>query len=230
MQFTGSLPPALVLFELYCRWLLLYELLYKARSLNLRSSRSPTIEDDDGIVIDDADATHVSDAAFSEVCRKLQDYINDWLDCREFRSIERQLRRQLEPSDEIRLILQTEDEQLRKLPWHAWSFFADYPGAEVSFSSLNFESGKSAPPRSERVRILAVLGNSTGINVEADRRYLQEPPDAEIVFFVEPQRQELNEQLWNRQGWDLLFFAGHSSRPTDLAGVAAKSITSTRKG
>ena len=216
MQFTGSLPPAPDLGELYCRWLLLYELLYKARSVNIRSSRPQLIDDDDdGIAIDEADVTHVSDAEFFEVCQKLQDCINSWLDCADFRPIERQLRRQLEPKDEIRLIIQTEDDQLRKLPWHAWDFFEDYPCAEVSLSSLNFEPGKPAQPRTGQVRILAVLGSSTGIDTEADRRLLKELPGAYTVFLVEPQRQELNEQLWDHKGWDLLFFAGHSWTQAD---------------
>ncbi|NER52065.1 MAG: CHASE2 domain-containing protein, partial [Symploca sp. SIO1A3] len=32
----------------------------------------------------------------------------------------------------------------------------------------------------------------------------------ELVFLVEPQRRELNEYLWDKKGWDILFFAGHS--------------------
>lgn len=66
-----------------------------------------------------------------------------------------------------------------------------------------------------RVRILAILGDSTGINVEQDKAILQEQlPDVEITFLTQPQLQVLNHQLWEQQ-WDILFFAGHSASQGD---------------
>ncbi|MHC5722352.1 MAG: CHASE2 domain-containing protein, partial [Nostoc sp.] len=35
-------------------------------------------------------------------------------------------------------------------------------------------------------------------------------PNADITFLVEPQCQDLTDQLWE-QDWQILFFAGHSS-------------------
>ncbi len=60
------------------------------------------------------------------------------------------------------------------------------------------------------MKILAILGNRAGINVEADRALLESLPQAEVKFLVEPRREALNEQLWE-QNWNILFFAGHSS-------------------
>ena len=216
MQFTGNLPAAPELLDLYRRWQLLYELLYKARSINIRSFQAQLIEENnEEIAIDQASVTHVSDAEFSEVCQELQERIDSWLDFEGFRPIERQLRKQLAPSDEIRVIIETEDKQLRKIPWYIWQFFRDYPHAEVSLSSFNFEPKKQAQNGVKGVRILAILGDAGGIDIEADRRLLENLPDAETVFLVEPQRRELDEQLWDKQGWDLLFFAGHSSIQAD---------------
>jgi CHASE2 domain-containing sensor protein len=45
--------------------------------------------------------------------------------------------------------------------------------------------------------------------VESDRALLNQLPDAEVTFLVEPQRQQLHDQLWE-QPWHILFFAGHS--------------------
>ncbi|WP_199314301.1 CHAT domain-containing protein [Planktothrix sp. FACHB-1365] len=56
---------------------------------------------------------------------------------------------------------------------------------------------------------MAILGNDDGINVEADRNFLNSIPGAKVEFLVKPNRQELNDQLWE-QSWDILFFAGHS--------------------
>ncbi|HEY9747845.1 MAG TPA: CHAT domain-containing protein, partial [Allocoleopsis sp.] len=70
----------------------------------------------------------------------------------------------------------------------------------------------------DKIRILAVLGNQTGIDTEADRQLLtQLAPTAEVIFLVEPHRRELNQQLWDAHGWDILFFAGHSASQADRA-------------
>ncbi|NEQ23370.1 MAG: CHASE2 domain-containing protein [Microcoleus sp. SIO2G3] len=208
VQVTGSLPAAPEILDLYRRWQLLYELLYQARSLSIRGGQSQFIDDD--IIIDDSDITHVCDADFYNVCQELERHIDKWLDSQEFSEISRQLYKQLDPTQEIRVIIQTEEPQLRKLPWYVWRFFKDYPLAEVSLSSLAFASGIPTTHPANRVRILAVIGDSNGIDVEADKRLLENLKDAQTVFLVEPQRRELNEQLWDKQGWDILFFAGHS--------------------
>ncbi len=212
-QITGSLPAEPSILDLYRRWQLLYELLYQARSLTIRRRQSQLIDED--IRIDEADVTHVSDADFYDVSQELQNKINIWLDSEEFSDISRQLYKRLDPSQEIRVIIQTEDNPLRKLPWYSWRFFSDYPLAEVSLSPLNFEAAKTTQHSAQQVRILAILGDSAGIDIEADKRLLENLKDAQTVFLVEPMRRELNEQLWDSQGWNILFFAGHSSTQAD---------------
>jgi hypothetical protein len=216
VQLTGSLPPSLELLDLYYRWQSFYNLLYKFRSLNVRrlESRSSSEDEDDDIFIDETSITHVSDREFTEACQQLQNCLDRWLDFEDFRPLERQLRKHLHPTDEIRFIIQTEDLQVRKLPWHIWQFFRDYPQAEIALSSLNFEPRPNKQNDTKKVRILAILGDSSGINIEADRRLLEKLPDTEIVFLVEPTRRQLDEQLWHKQGWDILFFAGHSTSET----------------
>ncbi|GAB4525593.1 MAG: hypothetical protein Tsb0014_05100 [Pleurocapsa sp.] len=203
-QFVGSLPPAPEILELYYRWQLFYDLLYKARSFSDRRSIS------EDITIDEADVTHVSEMDLMDVSQQLQQSINNWLDTEDFRGLERQLRSYLNPTDEIRVIIQTEEHQIRQIPWHIWQFFQDYPRAEVAFSSFDFESKTQGRSQATGVRILTILGDATGIDIEADRRMLENLPQAETVFLVEPPRWELDRQLWDERGWDLLFFAGHS--------------------
>ena len=52
------------------------------------------------------------------------------------------------------------------------------------------------------------------IDIQKDRAILEQLPDVEITFLVEPQRQQLNDELWS-QSWDILFFAGHSASIDD---------------
>lgn len=209
VQFSGELPPNSELGDLYKHWQLMYDLLYQARSFEFRRYRSSPDESDD-LIIDEKDITHVSEAEFAEISQALEYSLNQWLNHQLFRPVERQLRSRLHPDDDIRLIIQTEDPQLRQIPWYGWLFLEDYPNAEISLSSLNFEVKTLKQNQSQQVKILAILGDKTGIDIEADRQLLSNLPNAEITFLVEPTRQVVSEQLWNEEGWDLLFFAGHS--------------------
>lgn len=208
-QFQGSLPAAPKIIDLYRRWQLLYDLIYEARSINIGFRNGQFVDDD--IIIDNADVTHVSDAEFYQVCEDLQNKIDNWLDAEDFRNIDRQLRMRLAYDDEIRVIISTEDIYLRRLPWHIWRFFRDYTQAEVALSPIEFEAGLQKNSLTQTIRILAILGDSTGIDINEDRKLLSSLPGVETIFLVEPRRQQLNELLWDEQGWDILFFAGHSS-------------------
>ena len=201
MKFTGRLPAAPEIPELYRYWQLLYSALYQRLDL------CPRLE------IDAGDVTNVSSVEFSDLCQRLSDRINAWLNSEPFRNIEQQLRTQLDPCEEIRVIIETNDNQLRRLPWHLWNFFEHYPKAEVALSAPEY---KRQPKKSltktpgAKVRILAILGNSKGIDISKDRAILSQLSDkAETEFLVEPQPEQLNDQLW--KDWDILFFAGHSS-------------------
>ncbi|MDZ7961371.1 MAG: CHASE2 domain-containing protein [Aulosira sp. DedQUE10] len=207
-QFQGNLPASPILLDLYRRWQLLYELIYESRYINVGLRQSQSSDED--IKIDDADVTHFSDVDFYKVCHELQKQIDIWLDAEEFRHIDRQLRMQLSSDDEIRFIIQTEDILLRKLPWHLWRFFSDYPKAEVGLSSIEFESKTQVKNHTQQVKILAILGDSKGIDINIDRRILENIPFAKTIFLVKPKHSELDTLLWDNQGWKILYFAGHS--------------------
>jgi hypothetical protein len=140
----------------------------------------------------------------------LRNTLNTWLNSESFRSIREKLLEKLMPSDEVRVIFQTENIQLQRLPWHLCDLFERYTKAEVALSAPTYEHVKQASPPKAHVRILAILGNSVGIDTQADLALLKQLPDAQISTLVQPQRQELTEKLW-AHGWDILFFAGHSA-------------------
>ncbi|MDZ8224087.1 CHASE2 domain-containing protein [Nostoc sp. ChiVER01] len=214
IQFTGSLPAAPELIELYKRWQLLYLLLHEALFPGQRWQRN--MANDTGIEIDTEDITNISSVEFSNLCNKLQNKINIWLKSDLFRNIDQKLRTKLDPYEEIRVILETEDNQVRRLPWHLWDFFEDYQKAVFGLSAPEVDEVKPLhkSPR-DKVRILAILGNSEGIDIQQDRAILEQLPGTQTVFLVEPQRLELDRWLWDKQGWDILFFAGHGSSQAD---------------
>ena len=163
----------------------------------------------------EANKAFVSNYSHVESCdrfaRNLLESLNLWLDEVSFRPIKEKFLAKLNPLDEIRILIQTEDRQLRCLPWHLVTWFESYTKAEIAISSANYEAIASTESSRTQVRILAIVGNSQGIDTEYDRHLLAQLPDSEISLLVEPTRQELTEQLWHHEGWELLFFAGHSN-------------------
>jgi CHASE2 domain-containing sensor protein len=148
-----------------------------------------------------------------EVCRRdgqaLQLAFQGWLGGEAFRSIDMQLREVVTHDDLVRVVIRTKDRRLHLLPWHTWRF-VDHYRAEVGFSLPSRQAGEPvALSQFGKVKILAILGHSEGIDTEADRLLLKGLPDADVKFLVEPDRQQINDQLWE-QRWDILFFAGHS--------------------
>jgi CHASE2 domain-containing sensor protein len=195
VEIQGKLPPTPEIPQYYSSWANTY------RRLGLRSRL-------------EASARQVTNVCKIETCcntaQILRDRLNTWLCSEPFRPIREKLLEQLIPSDAIRIVIQTENSGLRRLPWHLWDLCDRYPKAEIALSAPVYERVEQLAPPHVKVRILAIIGNSVGINTQADRLLLEQLPDAEISFLVEPERQELTEELW-RQGWDILFFAGHSS-------------------
>ncbi|BAZ50055.1 hypothetical protein NIES4103_26690 [Nostoc sp. NIES-4103] len=213
MEFHGSLPAAPELPQLYRNWQILYSALYRQYSWSVR------------LEIEDNDVTNVSEVEFNNLCQHLSSKINVWLNCEQFRKIDQKLRTQLNPNEEICLIIATSDNLLRRLPWHLWNFFEDYPNAEVALSSLESQRLNRIYAKEKEINILAIFGNSKGIDISEDKRFLEKLSNqAKITFLIEPQRKELSNELWGK-GWNILFFAGHSY--TQKTGVLQINKTTT---
>lgn len=146
----------------------------------------------------------------NESADKLRQNLNIWLDSDGFRLLDKELRTSLNKDEAIRFLIRTDSQELHKLPWEEWEIFKSYPKAGFALSPTRYERIKTTKSTgNSNVRILAILGNSEGINIEPDRQLLESLPNVEIVFLVEKTRREINDQLWE-QPWDILFFAGHS--------------------
>lgn len=195
-ELTGQLPPAPKLPECYREWRSTYRNL--GLSVRLEKPKKQT--------------TQVSvTQPCTDAAKLLKEGLNDWLNSEDFRPVKEGLLKKLQPSEVVRLIIQTEDFQHQQLPWHLWEILLeDYTKAEVALSAPQYDRVTVHETPRKTVKILAILGNSEGIDVQADRAMLEQLPGAEITFIVEPDRQELTDALWE-QGWDILCFSGHSS-------------------
>lgn len=148
----------------------------------------------------------------------VENSVNNWLNSKDdcFQLVKEQLLAVLEAEQgDVRLMIQTDDVYLWRLPWHLWSKFDKF-SIEPVFSRLhlnaNTKSNLQLIKSKSMVRILVILGDSTDIDIEADLRLLEESlaqNDAYIETLLATSSSKLNEQLWE-QNWDILFFAGHS--------------------
>ncbi|XQQ07226.1 MAG: protein kinase domain-containing protein [Leptolyngbya sp. IPPAS B-1204] len=194
VETIGRLPAAPELYQAYQDWAGAY------RSLNQRLRL-------------DAETIQHLNVSKREACQSaahaLTDSLNGWLYAASFRPIREKLLEQLMPSDQVRVIVQTPNLDVRRLPWHLWDFCDRYPKSEIALGASIYERVAAIRPDKLGVNVLAILGNSNGIDTQTDRRLLEQLSGANVSFLVEPTRQALTQELW-RQNWDILFFAGHS--------------------
>ncbi|TVQ60790.1 MAG: CHAT domain-containing protein [Spirulina sp. DLM2.Bin59] len=195
----GTLPPDPVLFKVYQQ---VRESYRQQCHLAYRGFRGLEALDE---------VTHISirDAAVD-----LTAGLNDWLDYSpDFQPIREELLHHLNGMDRVRFVIHTQDPILQWLPWHICNLFQRYRHGGVSLSLPRRSHSLPLSPCQSRVRVLAVLGDSTGIDIEADLLLLQDklPPDTEILPpLIATPRKVLGEKLWEQRP-DILFFAGHSS-------------------
>jgi CHASE2 domain-containing sensor protein len=193
-EIAGRLPQAKELLQKYKDWQSSYLKMGSRYRLSAEQVQVTNVS-----IVQDCDQTaHV-----------LRSHLNNWLLACEFRSVREKWLEQLSPQEEIRVILQTDDRDLQRLPWHLWDVLQRYPRAEIALAPLKYERVISKKTLNSKVNILALIGNSQGINTQADKALLEALSTAEVTFLVEPQRKQLNDLLWQKN-WDILFFAGHS--------------------
>lgn len=144
------------------------------------------------------------ESSFSQVLAESPDY--------QWRKIREQLTEEIARNpDDIRVIIKA-DPSLWKLPWHRWDLLEKYPQLGLSFSLENY--GRSEfnwqTQNLGKVRILAVFGDQTNLNLEPDREAINSLEGAQSKFLEQPTAQDFINELRDVQGWDILFFAGHS--------------------
>lgn len=133
----------------------------------------------------------------------------------------------------INVFLTCEPLELARLPWETWEINGEFPTNIGTISIIrtpkNIRRENSQTQLSQvqrkRPRILAILGDETGLNFQSDRQaVLSCNKIAEIKFIgwqpgssVSELKENICANLADEQGWDVLFFAGHSNE-TQLTG------------
>ena len=118
---------------------------------------------------------------------------------------------------------------LARLPWETWEIGAEFGNSgaiRIARCSANVH-GVPGGQRSQhqRLRVLAIVGDQSGLDLDVDCEALQQlAPLAQVEFIGRTPtvtglalKQQILTALTDQRGWDLLFFAGHSDE-TDLTG------------
>jgi hypothetical protein len=192
IQIPGSLPAAPEIAELLHRW--------RSNFKRLPTSRLEAI------------STQVV-APDPQVAAELADRLNEWLNSgdKQWRGIRDVLMQNTH--EQIRILLETEDVHLRRLPWHSWDLFVtgNYKKTDIAFSPRSYQRPQGYIGSSKTVKILAVFGYARHLQLDLDRTILEQLRDreAEITILKQPSPEELRQRL-RQESWHIFFFAGHS--------------------
>ncbi|MDX2240022.1 MAG: CHASE2 domain-containing protein [Leptolyngbyaceae cyanobacterium bins.302] len=175
----------------------------------------------------------------NETEKKLKDRFHYWLRSAALYELRSRITTAGQPSNlnpsrsaaSIQLFLTCSPIELERLPWESWNLGNEFgltEDVQILRSPLNVRDAafqEVSQPKGKRARILAILGDDTGLNFEADRQAvasLQKVADIQFVGWQPKQTatqviQQITDAIAHPSGWDVLFFAGHS-KETELTG------------
>jgi hypothetical protein len=124
--------------------------------------------------------------------------------------------------------------ELARFPWEAWEISADFAAAGTirvvrTPANVYTESAQRGHSRRGRTRILAIMGDDTGLNFQVDMdavRSLSRIAEVKFVGWQPGQtadqvKTQISQAILDEQGWDVLFFAGHSNEMQAVGGELA---------
>lgn len=129
----------------------------------------------------------------------------------------------------IELFLTCEPMAVARLPWETWDLGCHIQIVRSPPTLRSAPPLELSPRRGKRTRVLAILGDDTGLNFEAERAALNTHRAWLDIHYVgwQPKenphtlRERICQTIAHSQGWDILFFAGHSNEAALLDGQIA---------
>ena len=192
----GKLPPCQPITQHYQQWQKSYRSLHQKMRLGSSAQQ----------------VTHITHNC-QQSASQLKVTLSNWYDSPDdsFARLRESLLTELHPQDTIRLLIQTDIQLLRFLPWHLFfdSFLNRYPKAELAIAPVEYVNINLPSSNRSNIRILTVFGNSEGIDLKPDLEAFSNLHTAEITTLITPTPEELFNHLYEQE-WDILFFAGHS--------------------
>lgn len=140
------------------------------------------------------------------------------------------------PDAKIDVLLACDPIDLVRLPWETWEItdnLAAFGKIRIVRAPVNIRAAATALPRPgwKRARILAICCDDLGLNLRQERAILKSLEPLVQVEFVgwsidqrqtaEQVQQAIIQAITDPQGWDILFFAGHSDETAMTGGRLA---------
>ncbi len=158
-----------------------------------------------------------------------------WLNHSELIDIRSIIAQAASTGNPVELFIRCDAIDMVKLPWESWQINAEFGVSNpirITRTSNHLQADLATPVRRKKARILAILGDETGLQTEANISAFVEEKAAlkQLESIVEVQFigwqsgknpsnliEEITTAIANSQGWDILFFTGHSNE-THLTG------------
>lgn len=149
-----------------------------------------------------------------------------WLGGADLLSIRSEIAKAVKEGEGVDLFLACEPMALARFPWEAWEIGTEFghgQAVRIARTPANLTAEVQPSRKNGKLRILAVLGDDTGLNFQADRAAMDSL--SSLVTFVGWQagqdaaglQEKIASAIDDPLGWDILFFAGHSNE-TALTG------------
>lgn len=156
----------------------------------------------------------------------LLDKFHRWLFSPELVEIRREIASSVNYLDDkqkewIEVFLTCTPVEIARLPWETWEIGTDLgipKRIRIARNPANIRN-ENLRPLHRKVRILAILGDDTGLNFDSEKEELNKFKSIAYVKFIgwtlkkniDELKQEIVQNIASVDGWDILFFAGHSN-------------------
>lgn len=159
----------------------------------------------------------------------------NWLNSEQISTISRTITKEINKNKDdsiaqINIFLTCSCTELERLPWEVWDLngISNLIKIRITRTPSKINANPATPKNHHsRTRILAIFGDTTGINLKNDHKILASLSTlAELKIInwhenkpIDKWREEICQEIADSKGWDMLFFAGHSDENTMTGGV-----------
>ncbi|MBV6627285.1 MAG: CHASE2 domain-containing protein [Rivularia sp. (in: Bacteria)] len=157
---------------------------------------------------------------------KLLDEFHRWLFSAELIEIRREIANSVNylsdnQKEWVEVFLTCTPVEIARLPWETWEIGTDLgvpKRIRIARNPANIRN-QNFRPLHRKVRILAILGDDTGLNFDSEKEEFNKIKSIAYVKFIgwtlkkniDELKQEIVQNIAATDGWDILFFAGHSN-------------------
>ncbi|MEX6777914.1 CHASE2 domain-containing protein [Limnospira fusiformis] len=151
----------------------------------------------------------------AEATQRVIKLLNQWLTSETFNAVRDEVLKAIaDPRKPVRILIATDDIFTQRLPWHEWTISTQNAHVEIGFSRNSYKQIQPPIKFNRKVKILAIIGEDKGINPANDLKVLAKY-GAAITPLINSTKSEVIAYIGKPEGWDILFFAGHSYTEED---------------